>query len=70
MNRTWIADPPTADRPTTTDPLRLVCDRCVGVAVLHRHHEQWLCEPCRDGAVAADAKDRRQDRRLRLRIRS
>jgi hypothetical protein len=67
MNRTWIADPPRVDRPTTTDPLRLPCDRCPSIAVLHRHHGQWLCEPCRDGAATADAQDRRQDRLLRLR---
>ena len=63
MNLIWIADPPTADRPTTTDPLMLVCDRCTGVEVLHRHLEEWLCGPCRDGVAAAERRDRRQNRR-------
>lgn len=59
----WTADPPAVEQVTTSAPLRLVCDRCTGVEVLHRHLEEWLCEPCRDGVVAAERKDRRQDRR-------
>ena len=59
----WTADPPVAAEVTSTAPLALTCDRCVGVHVLHRHLEEWLCGPCRDGVAAAERKDRRQDRR-------
>lgn len=48
--------------PAEPAPLLLPCDRCSTVTAVRPLHHELLCSRCRDGRLAADLRDHKQDR--------